>query len=94
VLAIALGEDHTLVLTSDGIFACGDNGSNQCGPERPEGRNTEVHSIKFPKKEKFVSVAATSYHSMALTGTFFGGNWFFLGETVQREQKEGGIAEV
>lgn len=69
VLAFGLGEDHTLAVTNMGVFAWGDNGENQCGCNTTSRIvNPNDTPLHFPVP--VVAVTGSSYHSMALTGTF------------------------
>lgn len=69
VLALGLGEDHTLVITEKGVFVWGDNGTHQCGCEKTL-RSHPFEGDRFPLGlQNVVAVTGSSYHSLALTGT-------------------------
>lgn len=68
VLAVALGLNHTLAVTSTGIFSWGLNQYGQLGT------SIETNSLNFPRKinsdfglDKVIGVAASQYHSVAFT---------------------------
>ncbi|KAF2434310.1 hypothetical protein EJ08DRAFT_668519 [Tothia fuscella] len=77
VVAIALGQDHTLALSDEGdIFAWGSNGFGQLGYDLPKasGREESVQTLPRQlfgqlKREIVIGVAASRIHSVAHTST-------------------------
>lgn len=67
VTDIAAGAGHSLALTNDGVYAWGGNSSGQLGDGTTTSRPDPV-KISFPAAVTAVlSVAAGSYHSLAVT---------------------------
>lgn len=77
VTAVALGQDHTVVVCSSGeVFTWGSNKYGQLGYELPEVTGTEVPLQLTPrqiygliKKEPIIGTAASSIHSAIYTST-------------------------
>lgn len=70
VLALGLGEDHMLVVTSTGVYCWGNNCTHQCAKN-----NTFTDKVLLENchpllsfDETIIAVAGSSYHSMALSG--------------------------
>lgn len=68
VTALAGGGNHTLALTSAGLFSWGDNIDGQLGNGTPGARDTPV-KVKLPHGTRVRAVSASCVDSFALTAT-------------------------
>lgn len=66
ILQIAAGYNHTLVLTDQGLFACGANGYGQLGLGHTNDCATFTPLVKLPPG-KIRQVVAGAYHTLVLT---------------------------
>lgn len=84
VLSVALGLDHTLALTPQGVFSWGSNQFGQLGTNVEMSKDSESPTQYMPRKvnsdfglDRIQGVAASQYHSVAFTDTqlyFWGKN--------------------
>lgn len=84
VLTVALGLDHTLALTSAGVYSWGSNQFGQLGTNIEMSKDSESPAQYMPRKvnsdfglDKIHGIAASQYHSVVFTDTqlyFWGKN--------------------
>eukprot|EP01091_Cochliopodium_minus_P019822 TRINITY_DN8451_c0_g2_i1.p1 TRINITY_DN8451_c0_g2~~TRINITY_DN8451_c0_g2_i1.p1 ORF type:complete len:1067 (+),score=301.28 TRINITY_DN8451_c0_g2_i1:263-3463(+) len=74
ILSLACGENHTAVLTENGIYSCGNNSNGQLGRSGP---NTPLSKIKF--NIKIIKVSCGGMHSAAIA---YNGDLFCWGSNL------------
>ncbi|KAF4527744.1 hypothetical protein B566_EDAN014954 [Ephemera danica] len=81
VLSVACGKNHSLALTSNGVYAWGSSQFGQLGVGKT-GQSPHPRLVEKLTEERVVSISAGQYHSLALTeeGRVFSWGWGVHGQ--------------